>query len=92
MRLVGVRAVGGAGQHLTLTVKHEGAVWNAIAFNQGWPGARLPSRAALSGSEETYVDLVYTMGVDSFRGHGAMQLRVLDFRPSGDHSRQLLAG
>jgi single-stranded-DNA-specific exonuclease len=83
MRVVSVRAVGGAGQHLTLTVKHEGAVWDAIAFNQVWPGGPLPRRAALSGSDETYLDLVYTLGVDNVRGRGRMQLRVLDFRVSG---------
>ena len=59
-------------QHLRLRVEMNGAQFTALAFNQGdnWkPGVQ-------------YVDLAYTVMNDSFRGKGAIALRLLDFRPS----------
>ena len=82
MRVMGVRAVGSEGQHLSLTLRHKGAVWNAIAFNKSWGGNSLPSRGALAGPEETLMDVVYALGLDRFRGGATVQLRVLDFRVS----------
>ena len=49
-----------------------GAQFTALAFNQGekWrPGIQ-------------YVDLAYTLMKDSYRGKGAIALRLLDFRES----------
>ena len=59
-------------QHLRLRVEMNGARFTALAFNQGsaWePSAR-------------YVDLVYTLMNDSYRGKGAFALKLADFRPS----------
>lgn len=59
-------------QHLRLRVEQNGAQFTALAFNQGanWK----PSTQ--------YVDLAFTIMNDSFRGKGAIALKLLDFRPS----------
>ncbi len=61
-------------QHVRLRVEKNGARFTALAFNQAdkWQ----PSTQ--------YVDLVFTVTNDSYRGHGAIALRLLDFRPSRD--------
>lgn len=74
-RVVSTRLVGRSGQHLKLKVSQGGAIWDAIAFNQG-------SRAGLARER---VDLVYSVGLDSWNGRPRLQLTVLDFQPaSGD--------
>ena len=59
-------------QHLRLRVEMNGAQFTALAFNQGekW-------RPSIQ-----YVDLAYTLMKDSYRGKGAIALRLLDFRES----------
>ena len=59
-------------QHLRLRVEMNGAQFTALAFNQGekW-------RPSIQ-----YVDLAYTLMKDSYRGKGAIALRLLDFRAS----------
>ena len=59
-------------QHLRLRVEQNGAQFTALAFNQGdkWQ----PSTQ--------YVDLAFTVTNDSYRGKGAIALKLLDFRPS----------
>jgi len=59
-------------QHLRLRVEQNGAQFTALAFNQAdkWkPGTQ-------------YVDLAFTVTNDSYRGHGAIALKLLDFRSS----------
>ena len=73
VQVIRVREIGAQGQHLSLKLKHGGAAWDAVAFRQTWPGD-LPRDALL--------DLVYTLGENSYWGQGAVQLQVLDFRPS----------
>ena len=59
-------------QHLRLSVEQNGARFTALAFNQAdkWK----PSTQ--------YVDLAFTVTNDSYRGKGAIALKLLDFRPS----------
>ena len=59
-------------EHLRLRVEMNGAQFTALAFNQGdrWQ----PSIQS--------VDLAYTLMNDSYRGKGAIALKLLDFRPS----------
>ncbi len=59
-------------QHLRLRVEKSGAQFTALAFNQAdkWQ----PSTQ--------YVDLAFTVTNDSYRGKGAIALRLLDFRSS----------
>ncbi|PKB59166.1 MAG: single-stranded-DNA-specific exonuclease RecJ [SAR202 cluster bacterium Casp-Chloro-G2] len=61
-------------QHLRLRVEMNGVVFTALAFNQAdrWR----PSTE--------FVDLAYTVTNDTYRGNGAIALRMLDFRPSRD--------
>lgn len=57
-------------QHLRLTVETSGTQFTALGFNQShkWkPGTQ-------------YVDLAYTLMNDSFRGKGAIALRLTDFK------------
>ena len=61
-------------QHLRLTVESNGTQFTALAFNQSnkWK------------SNTSYVDLAYTVTNDSFRGKGAIALRLIDFKASHD--------
>ena len=59
-------------QHLRLRVEQNGTQFTALAFNQAdkWK------------ANTQDVDLAFTVMNDSFRGKGAIALRLLDFRPS----------
>ena len=59
-------------QHLRLRVEMNETSFTALAFNQ--------SNKWKASTE--YVDLAFTLMNDSFRGKGAIALRVLDFKPS----------
>ena len=65
--------MGSNGKHLKMRLFHSGSIWDAIAFNQGDNLAR--ARGA--------IDLVYTAGIDTWKGRQTLQLNVLDFRPAG---------
>ena len=59
-------------QHLRLRVETNGTEFTALAFNQSdkWK------------ANTEYIDLAFTVMNDSFRGKGAIALRVLDFKTS----------
>jgi len=59
-------------QHLRLRVETNGSQFTALAFNQAdkWK------------ANTEYVDLAFTVMNDSFRGKGAIALRLLDFKAS----------
>ena len=59
-------------QHLRLTVETNGTQFTALAFNQSnkWK------------NNTPYIDLAYTVMNDSFRGKGAIALRIIDFKAS----------
>jgi len=61
-------------QHLRLKVETSGVGFTALAFNQAdkWQ------------PNTEYVDLAFTVMNDSFRGKGAIALRLLDFKASED--------
>lgn len=59
-------------QHLRLLVENNGSQFTALAFNQ----------AEKWQASTEFVDLAFTVMNDSFRGKGAIALRLLDFRPS----------
>ena len=71
-RVVDVRQVGKTGDHLKMRVSHNGEVWDAIAFRQG---DRLDSAV-------DRIDLLYTVGLNNWRGRSRMELTVQEFRPS----------
>ena len=63
---------GTGGKHLRLRLRHDGAVWSAIAFGMG--------EAWQEGTE--LIDVVYSLGVDRWNGRESMRLVVHDLRPS----------
>ena len=72
VRVVETFHMGREQQHLRLKVETNGAEFTALAFNQAdkWQ------------PNTEYVDLAFTVMNDSFRGKGAIALRLLDFRAS----------
>lgn len=72
LKLIEARQVGGQGQHLKLKLKEDKVVWNAMAFRQAdrW----VPDTQRL--------DVVYTIGTDSWGGTEILALKVIDFCPS----------
>lgn len=70
------RGVGQDGSHLQLTLAADSATGyreiGAIAFRQGEWASRLPQT----------IDLVYSIGVNEWRGNKNLQLMVQDLRPS----------
>ncbi|MCH7606847.1 MAG: single-stranded-DNA-specific exonuclease RecJ, partial [Chloroflexi bacterium] len=68
------RYMGKSRQHFALKVRDGQQDWTALAFNLGerWEAGT------------PYVDLVYTVTHDHWRGPGALALRVLDFRSASN--------
>ena len=72
-----VHKMGNQGQHLRLKLKHGGALWDAVAFGQGeaW-------------QEDTgLLDVVYSVGVDRWRGANTFRMLIEDFHPSENGTR-----
>ena len=67
------RRVGNDQQHLKLRIRHSGSSWSCIAFRQG---DRLDS-------VDGRIDLVYTVGLDTWGDRTEVQLTVLDLAPAG---------
>jgi single-stranded-DNA-specific exonuclease len=79
---VGARRMGDKGQHLRLTVRDGGAIWDAVAFDQTWPASLpFPERGA-RGTPPVSMDLTYTLEVNTYQGRESVQLRLLGLRPS----------
>ncbi|MDE2764827.1 MAG: DHHA1 domain-containing protein, partial [Chloroflexota bacterium] len=68
---VRVNTMGADGQHLRLSVRHGGALWDAVAFRQSWA----------AGVRRAH--LVYRLEVDRFRGNERLRLNVEDYAPAG---------
>ena len=60
--------IGEGGQHLRLIVQDKGVRWDAVAFRRG---GRVPQ-------EGSCVDLVFSLGTDSWQGRQVLALRILD--------------
>ena len=71
VQVANVRMMGASGEHLRLGLKRAGVLWNAVAFGQaqGW----------IPGTQR--VDVVYTVGADTWAGQDTLRLRVLDYAP-----------
>mgnify|MGYP001174933627 CR=1 FL=1 len=65
------RYMGKTGQHLRFKLREGNDEWPAVAFNQ--------AERWVSGTP--YVDLVYSVTIDRWRGMERLTLRVQDFRP-----------
>jgi single-stranded-DNA-specific exonuclease len=64
------RTMGQGGAHFRMTLFAGGATWDAVAFRQAW----------VAGTR--YVDIVYTLDVDHFRGEPRLRLTIQDYAPS----------
>jgi hypothetical protein len=65
------RYIGKSGQHLRLRLRQGHQEITALAFNQAQRWADAP-----------YLDLVYSVTVDRWRGTDTVNLKVLDFQPA----------
>ena len=72
-RVVESRLVGAQKQHIKMRAWHAGTTVDAIAFRQG-------DKIRETGGE---VDLVYTIGLDTWGARPKLQLTVMDIRRSG---------
>ncbi len=71
-QVTSARYLGTGEKHIRLKLKDGSVTWDAVGFNLG---AWLPKL-------QPRMDVLYTVGVDSFRGQGLLQLRVLDLAAS----------
>ena len=72
------RTMGAGAAHFRLTLVSDGAMWNAVAFKQGW----------VEGT--THVDIVYTFDEDHWNGKTRQRLTVKDYAPSSMQPRLAL--
>jgi len=73
LRVQNRRTVGKDKSHLKLTVSDDWITYDAIAFRQGYWFENLPK----------YVDLIYNLEINEYKGRENLQLNVLDIKPSG---------
>lgn len=66
------RVMGNGGEHLRLTLKQGGSVWDAVAFRLG----------GCIGEICPHLDIVYNLEVDRWNGAERLRLNILDFAPS----------
>ena len=74
VRVLEGRRVGRDQSHLKLTFLEGGASWDGIAFRQGDWADRLPR----------FIDIVYHVELNEWRGERRLQLNVQDLQPSVD--------
>ena len=72
VRVLEARRVGAGGRHLRMRLSPSESAWDAIAFRQG---------DGVDTAREM-IDVVYTVGLNDWRGEPKLQLNVLDFRPA----------
>ncbi len=67
--------MGSDGQHIRLTLRCGGAIWEAMGFRQTWT----------PGTEQA--DIVYSMTVDRWNGRERLRLLIEDYAPSRETTR-----
>ncbi|MBI2935625.1 MAG: single-stranded-DNA-specific exonuclease RecJ [Chloroflexi bacterium] len=80
VQLLRVRQVGKGGQHLSLKVRHEGAVWDVMAFGRG-NGPEQDEEQAVEQLPPV-LDMVYTIGPDGLDRDGPPRISLVDYCPS----------
>ena len=73
VRVVEVRRVGSGGRHLKMRLNQGRTTIDAIAFNLGH----------LAGETQRDIDVVYSVGLDSWQGRTTLQMTVQDLCASG---------
>ncbi len=72
VRVLDCRTMGREEEHLRLRLRQDGQVWEAVAFRQG---DFLPDLTP-------FIDIVYNLEVDRWRGEENLRLNILDFAES----------
>jgi single-stranded-DNA-specific exonuclease len=72
VEIVDLRQIGSRNEHLSLKLKQEGPVWDAIGFRFG---NRVQETTA-------FIDIVYNLDIDRWNGGEKLRLKLLDFGPS----------
>ena len=72
VRVLDCRTMGREEEHLRLKLRQNGQVWEAVAFRQG---DFLPDLTP-------FIDIVYNLEVDHWRGDDNLRLNILDFNES----------
>jgi single-stranded-DNA-specific exonuclease len=70
--VVDCRAMGNGEEHLRLTLRQGGILWDAVGFRLGCHRAEITP----------CIDIVYNLEVDRWRGEDRLRLNLLDFAPS----------
>jgi single-stranded-DNA-specific exonuclease len=72
VEVVDLRHIGSHNEHLSLKLKQEGLVWDAIGFRFG---SRVQETTA-------FLDIAYNLTIDRWNGAEKLRLKLLDFAPS----------
>lgn len=75
MRVADVQRIGAEGKHLSLKLRSDGAVWDAVWFSSRGKGSAAPALAPGAA-----VDIVYSIGRDKRTAEGRPRLVVEDLR------------
>lgn len=78
VRVVDCRTMGREEEHLRLRLRQDGQIWEAVAFRQG---DFLPDLTP-------FIDIVYNLEVDHWRGESNLRLNILDFTESNSENRR----
>jgi single-stranded-DNA-specific exonuclease len=78
VRVVDCRTMGREEEHLRLRLRQDGQIWEAVAFRQG---DFLPDLTP-------FIDIVYNLEIDHWRGDSNLRLNVLDFAESNSENRR----
>jgi single-stranded-DNA-specific exonuclease len=73
VRVTDCRTMGREEEHLRLRLRQDGQIWEAVAFRQG---DFLPDLTP-------FIDIVYNLETDHWRGESNLRLNILDFTESG---------
>jgi single-stranded-DNA-specific exonuclease len=71
VEVVQCRTMGNGAQHLRLKLKHQGSLWDAVAFKFGDSVSQITSS----------LDVVYTVEQDRWNGADSLRLNILSFIP-----------
>lgn len=72
VEVVNCRHMGSNGKHLKLKLKHQGALWDAVAFGKGDNYSEIKER----------MDVVFNFEQDEWMGDVRLRLKLLDMRPA----------
>ena len=72
VEVINCRTMGNNGEHLRLKLRQGGCIWDGVGFRLGNYLAEVAS----------YLDIVYNLEIDKWRGEERLRLNILDFAPT----------